>query len=303
MKIQETETGRGVLQYEIFEEKVRITGYRGKDLSVVIPEQIDGLPVTVIGKKAFLSNKMIRQVTLPGRTEQIDDWAFAFCTRLTTVVCPYRTMKIGQGIFKECVQLEQIADKYAHIQDKEHEDIAALLAAAIVKFDAFYLFDFETVGTAEWLAQWDKRLLARIETDDSEGFSKMLLCGEEDYGSRENDPEHYREQQRRNKVRIAMLRLMHDFGLSGAVKARLQEYLLEHIKGKPSEETWRVVLEEHGDEREYYQFLIDFGCVTEDNYQAMINDMGESHTEMKAFLMRHHTKELGKKDVFAAFEL
>ena len=85
-----------------------------------------------------------------------------------------------------------------------------------------------------------------MERADAEGFSKMLLCGEEDYGSRENNLDYYTEQRRREKVRLAMLRLMHDYGLEQSVREKLEQYLLSHIRGCETEETWRVVLEEYG---------------------------------------------------------
>ena len=131
----------------------------------------------------------------------------------------------------------------------------------------------------------------------------MLLCGEEDYGSKENNLDYYTEQRRRDKVRLAMLRLMHDYGLEDSVRAKLESYLLAHIKGQQTEETWRVVLEEYGDELKYYQFLTKLGGVNADNFQPMMDDMGESHTEMKAYLMKYHSEQLRQEDAFAAFEL
>lgn len=303
MKIKELDTPQGALQYRILDNQAEIIAYRGKDIEVVIPNRIESCPVTCIGKKAFLSNKMIKQITLPESIVRIDDWAFAYCTKLAKMILPYHKMEIGQGIFKECGSLEQIIDEQSDRDSKQTIDISCLLAATMSRLDAFYLFDFENAGTDSWLIQWDTRMMYLMSLDDTEGFSKMLLCGEEDYGSKENNLDYYMEQQRKRKVRLAMLRLMHDYGLSQAAESSLKEYLLAHSKGQPTEETWRVVLEEHGDEREYYQFLIDLGCVTGEVFQDMMSDMGESHTEMKAFLMRYHSSRNEEQDAFAAFSL
>lgn len=303
MKTRELSTGRGLLQYESTGDHIKITGYRGRESELAIPGEIENLPVTVIGKKAFLSNKTIRRITLPDRLEQIEDWAFAHCAKLEQVEMPYSRMEVGQGVFKECHSLRQIVDKFQAEQEKSREDISYLLAATIVKLDAFYLFDLESVGEESWIRRWDERALTLMKADDAEGFSKMLLCGEEDYGSRENDLGYYMEQQRRAKVRLAILRLMHDYLLAQPVRDKLTDYLLAHTKGKESEETWRVVLEEHGDERAYYQFLIDCGCVTEENFKDIIEDMGGEHTEMKAFLMHSHAQIRQGEDAFAAFTL
>ena len=303
MQYRELDTEHGVLQYRINGESAEILGYRGKDTELVIPALIDNCPVTHIGKKTFLSNKMLRQISLPESVVRIDDWAFAYCAKLRKVILPYHRMEIGQGIFKECFELEQIVDESADEREKKTDDIGYLLAASMNILDAFYLFDFENAGNTDWISQWDARMQSVMERGDAEGFSKMLLCGEEDYGSKENNLDYYMEQRRREKVRLAMLRLMHDYGLESSVRSKLEAYLLEHIKGQKTEETWKVILEEYGDELKYYQFLTELGGVTADNFQAMMEDMGESHTEMKAYLMKYHSKQQSKADAFAVFEL
>ncbi len=300
MRISEWETGHGSLQYTADGKTAQIVGYRGQDTELAIPALIGECAVTCIGRKAFLSNKTLREITLPGSVARIDDWAFAYCSKLHKVCLPYHRMEIGQGIFKECFALEQIADEGA--DGRRAADIAYLLAA-VSRLEAFYLFDFENAGTDLWLAQWDSRMQSVMERQDDEGFSKMLLCGEEDYGSRENDPDYYREQRRREKVRLAMLRLMHDYGLDEAVRAKLWDYLLAHVKGRETEETWKVILEEHGDELNYYRFLTELGGVSAENFQAMLEDMGDTHTEMKAYLMKYHAESDAGEDAFAAFVL
>ena len=303
MRIKETDTPQGVLQYRLIDNQAEIIAYRGKDLEVVIPDQMEDCPVTCIGKKAFLSNKMLKQITLPDSIMRIDDWAFACCAKLTKIILPYHKLEIGQGTFRECDRLEQIIDEQGDMTGNKTIDVGYLLAATMSRLNAFYLFDFENAGTDNWLAQWDTRMLNLMGLDDADGFSRMLLCGEEDYGSKENNLEYYMSQQRKGKVRLAMLRLMHDYGLQEAARAYLRNYLLEHMKGQATEESWLVVLEEHGDEREYYRFLTELGCVTTENFQSMMEDMGDNHTEMKAYLMRYHSEQNTKEDAFDAFVL
>lgn len=303
MRYHEESTEHGSIQYELIGESAVVNGYRGKDTEVVIPASIAGCSVTQIGKKAFLSNKTIRQITLPESVIRIDDWAFAYCNKLTKIILPYHRMEIGQGICKDCFCLEQIVDERADRKERKTTDIAWLLAAVMSRLEAFYLFDFETAGTDEWIRQWDDRMQSVMAREDAEGFSKMLLCGEEDYGSRENNLDYYMEQRRREKVRLAMLRLMHDYGLAQSVRAKLEAYLMTHIKGQPTEETWKVVMEEYGDDLRYYQFLTELGGVNEDNFQAIMEDLGESHTEMKAYLMKYHSERHKKEDEFSEFVL
>lgn len=313
MKTRETETQHGILQYELREGGVVLTGYRGKDITLVIPEYLEGIPVTVIGKKAFLGAKDLQQLVLPESVTAIQDWAFACCSALRSLVLPQKKLDTGQGILKDCFRLQQIAavsgegDGIASIEALSGPEAQSsrLLAAVMGSLDAFYLFEPLEAGSPGWLERWDARMLSLLAQEDAEGFSKMLLCGEEDYGSRENNLDYYIEQRRRFKVRLAMLRLMNDIGLAPDVKEELLAYLRAHTKGEASEETWKVVLEEHGDEREYYQFLLDCGCINDGNFGAVLEDMGERHTEMKAFLMNVRGAQPKMEDAFAAlaFEL
>lgn len=340
MKIQELTTEYGVLQYSVMEGYIMLTEYRGRDIKLTIPVNIEGLPVTIIGKKAFLAARELKELVLPECVAAIQDWAFASCRSLETITLPRKKIEIGQGILKDCARLRRIitvgmetgndsdtnSDSDANTDSEANTDsdansdsdanpdsdvnadsdtaaaVSYLLAAVMNKLDAFYLFDPLAAGSEGWLEQWDARMLALIGQEDAEGFSKMLLCGEEDYGSRDNNLDYYVEQKRRFKVRLAMLRLMNDIGLKPSARDRLLAYLQAHSKGGSSEETWKVVLEENGDDRQYYQLLLDNGCITAKNIDAVLEDMGERHTEMKAFLMNYQSTRFKKEDAFAALE-
>ena len=300
METREQATERGSLQFEIVSGTVAVTGYSGRDAVLVIPETVEGCPVVWIGKKAFLSCKTLREIKLPESLAGIGDWAFSYCTGLEVITLPYRRLEIGQGAFKECMALTQIRDCRG---GEKNEDVSFLLAATVGMLDAFYLFDPENAGTENWLAGFDARVATQMALADNDGFSKMLLCGEEDCGSRDTDVGYYMEQKRRGKVRLVMLRLFHDYGLKESLQKELVHYFLDHVKGCESEETWQVILEEHGDERRYYELLTDLGGVNKENFQGMMEDMGERHAEMKAYLMRYHDGLRKKEDAFAQFEL
>ena len=74
-----------------------------------------------------------------------------------------------------------------------------------------------------------------------EGFTTVILCGEEDYGSDENSMSYFIRQKRLSKVRLCFLRLMHSKKITREVKEELQQYIREHSKGAMSEEAWLYV--------------------------------------------------------------
>lgn len=78
---------------------IRITGYKGVDNAVVIPEKMDGKPVTLIHDKAFMDNKKITSVSIPEGITGIGKSAFSGCTNLTNFSMPGSITEIGGSAF------------------------------------------------------------------------------------------------------------------------------------------------------------------------------------------------------------
>ena len=162
--------------------------------------------------------------------------------------------------------------------------IACLLAAAPVIMDAEYLLDIENAGSNEWLDKWDTKLEHILGLKDDEGYHLYVLCGEEDLHF---DYEEYLEYNREKKSELCMLRLVNDPALKDEDKKRLALYLNDHTIGCVSEAALRVLLDRHGDEREYYRLMLDIGVINDSNLEAVLNMMGDRHAQMKAYLMEH----------------
>ena len=282
-------------------ESVRITQFQGLASQVEIPELIAGLPVTAIVRKAFLSKKNLRRIWLPDTLEEIGDWAFAYCDHLSEITLPRRAVRFGKAVFMECKELRRIS-----AVEKLHENgaptfPAELMAAAVTTMDSAYLLDMEAAGSEEWLGKWDARLSSVLHTSDQEGFSRQILCGEEDYGS--TDLAAYMSGRRKEKIRLCLLRLLFDRSLSAPLRQELEDYLRSHTKGQAGEETWQVILQEHGADREYYQLFAAIGCVTENNLNDILTDIGGEYPEMKAYFLRCREETDGAADFFAGLEL
>lgn len=304
------ETPEGIFGYRIDGNKAEsgapwavITDYIGTHSVVHIPGSIEGFPVRALAKKTFLSRKNLRKVILPETLEEIGDWAFAYCSGLESVWLPKRKIKTGSGIFMECSGIKKIYACEGGMEQamgKEAEQTAALLAVAAVILDAEYLLDIQEAGTKPWLEKWDARMKAMMETEDQEGYTKMILCGEEDYGCSLED---FIKNKRKAKVRLAMLRLLNPLGLSERNRVLWEKYLLTHTKGCESEETWEVVLKEHGYEEEYFRLFADIGCMKKDNFDALLMDMAGDYAEMKAFFISYKEKNLDEGDFFDGLSL
>lgn len=309
MEEKTLETAGAVYHYTISDNKASITGYKGKRSELSLPSHIEGVPVRTIEKKVFFNKSGLCRIYLPETIESIEDWAFSHCKDLEEIYLKRKDYALGKALFGECPRLSCIclSDEEKIEPDMapstEEKGFGTLLAAVCGILDAPYLFQTVSIDDPEWLSLWDARMMTVLSQDDMEGYTKLLLCGEEDYGSRENNLDFFLEQKRRRKVRLAFLRLLHDKGLADDNRKMLTEYLLSHTKGKESEETWLVLKEEHGEDMVYLSLFADLGCVSLENISDILTDLGDTNPQMKAYFMRYKEEHLGTVDFFAGLSL
>ncbi len=86
-------------EYGMYDEEIKITGYVGLSETVVIPEIIDGCPVTVIGEEAFANDNSIKSITIPSTVYKIEKKAFFYCTNLTEAYLSLAPIASIQGHF------------------------------------------------------------------------------------------------------------------------------------------------------------------------------------------------------------
>ncbi|MGH7970021.1 MAG: leucine-rich repeat domain-containing protein, partial [Limisphaerales bacterium] len=100
-------TVQAQFNYTITNGAVTITAYTGPGGAVIIPDTIDGLPVTSIGQAAFIRTSLTA-VTIPNGVISIGGWAFEQCASLASVVIPASVTSIGDGAFIWCTSLTAI---------------------------------------------------------------------------------------------------------------------------------------------------------------------------------------------------
>ena len=280
------------ISYELINGEVAIVDANKRIAEAVIPESIDGNPVTSIRKKAFLGCKDLRMVSVPDTVRVIGEWAFAQCDNLARVVLRRGSIEFGKGAFKNDEQLKLIYvfDREEDITEVSSDEqmIARLLAATPVIMDAEYLMDTADAGSVEWIKKWDTRLEHVMSIRDDDGYRLYVLCGEEDLHF---DYDEYMEYNREKKAALCMLRLVNDIALDGATRSKFSDYVLEHTKGKESEAAFKALLKRYGDEREYYELMLNIGAINDENLEAVLLDIGDRHAEMKAFLIESCGKE------------
>lgn len=93
--------------YSKNETGITIDEYHGFRWNVKIPKQIEGLPVTEIGEKAFYNNSWLRSVTIPDSVEKIGKGAF-MNTSLKSFTFPDRIETIADYVLFGCSNLENV---------------------------------------------------------------------------------------------------------------------------------------------------------------------------------------------------
>lgn len=102
-----TEGTYEALTYRAYSNRIEIIDCDEVVTEVVIPEEIDGLPVTVIASEAFYNCKYLSSITLPDTILSIRDYAFSDCRLFTSITIPKNVINIGVDICRSCDSLTE----------------------------------------------------------------------------------------------------------------------------------------------------------------------------------------------------
>lgn len=131
---------------------VEITSYGGADTEIVIPDTLDGKPVTAIGERAFYYSLSLTSVTIPDSVTHISQKAFSCCFQLTSITLPSGLTAIESGTFDLCKSLTtiDIPDSVAAIADDAFIGCKALQSFTLSpNHPYFFLADDALCRTAD----------------------------------------------------------------------------------------------------------------------------------------------------------
>ena len=95
-------------RYNVYTYYVTISECLTMKSDVVVPDEIQGLPVITIENEAFSGSTSIINVRLGNNVAYIGDYAFAECPNLETIRIPSGLISIGRGAFNKCYNLSDI---------------------------------------------------------------------------------------------------------------------------------------------------------------------------------------------------
>ncbi len=103
-------------EYESSDKAVTLTGYKGEADYLVIPETIDGKPVTTLSSKAF-HNESFSEVYIPRTVKEVDHKAFSECASLQKVYFSDSVKVCYDDSFYKCDSFKTLvpqATEYPH---------------------------------------------------------------------------------------------------------------------------------------------------------------------------------------------
>lgn len=156
-----------------------ITGYSGTETELVIPAEIDGYPVVTIGEYAFEYCTSLTSIRLPESITSIESNTFYGCTSLSSITLPEGITSIESYTFYGCSSLTSITipESVTSIGGAAFEDCSSLPSITIpdsvtaIKADAFLGCNSLTAVNITDLAAWCK-------IEFSSQFSNPLYHGE-----------------------------------------------------------------------------------------------------------------------------
>ena len=111
VKIDNLPIGSNDFTFELNEDGQSYSVYGNgqyDSLSISIPEQFNGKPVTTIGSFAFSSYGLVTSIVIPDSITYIDSFAFADCTSLSSITIGKNVTEIKTSAFSGCNSLQQI---------------------------------------------------------------------------------------------------------------------------------------------------------------------------------------------------
>ena len=94
-------------KYYVVDDEVILRRYLGNKENVVIPDMIDGMPVTEISNAAFYNNA-VKTVAIPETVHTIGKSCFEHCSKLSHIELPEAVTVIQEKCFKGCVILKSV---------------------------------------------------------------------------------------------------------------------------------------------------------------------------------------------------
>ena len=134
----------GDFEYQVLSETdktCQITGYTGSATELTIPSKLDGYTVTSIGNYAFSFCTLLTSITIPNNVTSIGVGAFRDCASLTSIAIPDSVTSIGGWAFINCALLTSmiIPNSVTSIGDEAFSGCSSLTSVDVAAGNPNYI--------------------------------------------------------------------------------------------------------------------------------------------------------------------
>lgn len=98
---------KNIFRYEKNDDHIEIIEFYNSE-SVIIPEEIDNLPVTELGVFSFLGRDLLKSIKIPDNIKIIRELAFLSCHNLESVTISKGVNQIAWSTFSDCKNLKSV---------------------------------------------------------------------------------------------------------------------------------------------------------------------------------------------------
>ncbi|MBQ7370878.1 MAG: leucine-rich repeat protein, partial [Blautia sp.] len=102
------DTEHGRLRFSRFEDHLELIAYEGEDTVLEIPDEIYGIPVTVIRDQAFRNQASLEEVQMPDCVIQTGERVFMGCTKLAKLRLSEGLTELNGYMFRDCGALTEL---------------------------------------------------------------------------------------------------------------------------------------------------------------------------------------------------
>lgn len=281
-------------------EYYRYESYKGNDVYVTLPDLKEGLPLTVIGAKAFLNCRTVERLELPDTLKQVEDWGFAHMKNLKELVFPPRDICFGKKVFLGCDSLQRI---FLRGVEEQYEGIPFFLASLVRWMEEIPIelaLAGHTQGQWQWLSTYDRILLDFLGKPDDDGFEPAFI-GWFYVEDVDDQKQKYILERRKCKIRLALQRLRYSEKLSQDTQRQLGEYLLRDEKPSLFLELCRG--EGYGQDVRYLRIWQQIGGFTLHSPRFLLEQLPEADPEVRGFLMKCSLAQDQAGDFFEGMKL
>jgi len=136
--------------YTVSNNQATITGYTGAGGAVLIPSEVNGIPVVRAGNNesqeaifGWSGNNTVTSITIPNSVTSIGKFAFYKCNALNSITIPNSVTNIGSYAFFDCTSLTSITipNSVTSIGSYSFYNCTGLTSATILNSETIVLYN------------------------------------------------------------------------------------------------------------------------------------------------------------------